>query len=72
MQSANLLKVYQAISVHLESHPDDKHRFPNFFGTKPILARGPDGPLSGDLHSAQYFHGRSAFSIIRYHTVTEQ
>jgi hypothetical protein len=65
MLSANILKVYQAISVHLEHHPDDKNRFPNFFGSKPILARGASGPLHGDLHSAHYFHGRSVPAAIQ-------
>jgi hypothetical protein len=59
MLSNNILKVYQAISVHLEHHPDDKNRFINFFGSKPILARGANGPLHGDLHNAHQFHGRS-------------
>ncbi|KAF9490034.1 nucleoside hydrolase [Pleurotus eryngii] len=35
-------------------------RFPNFQPeTKTILALGATGPLEGDLHSTQYFHGRS-------------
>ncbi|KAJ7782897.1 nucleoside hydrolase [Mycena metata] len=55
----NILKTYQAVSRHLEKFPEDASRFPNFSSTaKPILARGSSGPLEGDLHSAQYFHGR--------------
>ncbi|KAJ7188507.1 nucleoside hydrolase [Mycena filopes] len=55
----NILKAYQAVSRHLNQFPQDAPRFPNFSSTvKPILARGSSGPLQGDLHSAQYFHGR--------------
>ncbi|KAJ7874718.1 Inosine/uridine-preferring nucleoside hydrolase domain-containing protein [Mycena olivaceomarginata] len=55
----NVLKAYQAVSRHLEQFPQDSARFPNFnTETKPILASGSVGPLEGDLHSAQYFHGR--------------
>ncbi|KAG5220049.1 nucleoside hydrolase [Salix suchowensis] len=56
----NVLKTYQALSAHFEQHPDAQARFPNFQPeTKTILALGATGPLEGDLHSAQYFHGRS-------------
>ncbi|KAI0949624.1 hypothetical protein AcW1_009173 [Taiwanofungus camphoratus] len=61
----NVLKLYQAISRHLERYPQDKSRFPNFEPLrKTILARGADGPLEGDLHSAQYFHGRDGLGGI--------
>lgn len=34
-------------------------RFCNYtHDTKIILAKGAEHPLEGDLHSAQYFHGR--------------
>lgn len=57
--SLNLLKIYQAVSRHLECHPEDQVRFPSFSQSrKPILAIGADGPLEGELHSARYFHGR--------------
>jgi hypothetical protein len=68
LQSLNVLKVYQAIAIHIERHPNDAHRFPNFFDSKPILARGANGPLTGDLHSAHYFHGRSALADIVCYT----
>ncbi|KAF7375961.1 Inosine-uridine preferring nucleoside hydrolase [Mycena sanguinolenta] len=55
----NILKAYRAVARHLEEFPQDSSRFPNFNPeTKPILACGSVGPLEGDLHSAQYFHGR--------------
>ncbi|KAJ7497087.1 Inosine/uridine-preferring nucleoside hydrolase domain-containing protein [Mycena latifolia] len=61
----NILKAYQALSRHLERFPEDAARFPNFSSTvKPILVRGSAGPLEGDLHSAQYFHGRDGLGGI--------
>ncbi|KAF8971042.1 Inosine/uridine-preferring nucleoside hydrolase domain-containing protein [Flammula alnicola] len=55
----NIFKVYQTIERHLEQYPSHKDRFPNFDPKrKPILAKGSAGPLDGELHSAQYFHGR--------------
>ncbi|KAJ7668429.1 Inosine/uridine-preferring nucleoside hydrolase domain-containing protein [Mycena polygramma] len=61
----NILKAYQAVSRHLEQFPEDASRFPNFSPTvKPILARGSAGPLEGELHSAQYFHGRDGLGAI--------
>ncbi|CAK5281409.1 unnamed protein product [Mycena citricolor] len=55
----NILKAYQAISRHIERLPADAARFPNFSAaSKPFLARGSAGPLEGEIHSAQYFHGR--------------
>jgi hypothetical protein len=62
--SINVLKVYHAIESHLRQFPSDAHNFPNFDPKrKPILARGSTGPLEGDLHSAEYFHGRYASSL---------
>ncbi|OBZ67190.1 Uridine nucleosidase 1 [Grifola frondosa] len=56
---SNVLKIYQAISRHIEHYPETASRFPNFLSDRrTILALGEDGPLEGDLHSAQYFHGR--------------
>ncbi|KAJ7124949.1 Inosine/uridine-preferring nucleoside hydrolase domain-containing protein [Mycena epipterygia] len=61
----NIFKAYQAVSRHLEEFPEDIRRFPNFSpALKPILARGSAGPLEGDLHSAQYFHGRDGLGEI--------
>ncbi|KAJ7755736.1 Inosine/uridine-preferring nucleoside hydrolase domain-containing protein [Mycena maculata] len=63
--SLNILKAYQAVSRHLDRFPEDAARFPNFSqDVKPILARGSAGPLEGDLHSAQYFHGRDGLGGI--------
>ncbi|KAH7926519.1 nucleoside hydrolase [Leucogyrophana mollusca] len=64
-RSTNIYKVYQAISRHLELHPEDEARFPNFAPTfRPILAVGPSGPLEGGLHYAQYFHGKDGLGNI--------
>ncbi|KAL0956158.1 hypothetical protein HGRIS_002319 [Hohenbuehelia grisea] len=61
----NVLKTYQALTLHLEKHPEQQSRFPNYFSTsKPILAEGSEIPLEGDLHSAQYFHGRDGLGDI--------
>lgn len=52
--------MYQAIERHLGQYPSHKDRFPNFNPKKkPIVSRGSDAPLFGDVHLAQYFHGRS-------------
>jgi inosine-uridine nucleoside N-ribohydrolase len=54
----NILKIYKAVGRHLEIHPEDKDRFPNFDpATKPFIAIGASGPLNGELHNAEYFHG---------------
>lgn len=56
--------MYQAIESHLRQFPSEAHNFPNFDRKrKPILARGSAGPLEGELHSAEYFHGRYASSL---------
>ncbi|KAK2467831.1 hypothetical protein APHAL10511_000126 [Amanita phalloides] len=61
----NILKTYQAVNRHLEAHPHDRSRFPNFHQEcKAILARGADGPLEGSVYSAMYFHGRDGLSDI--------
>jgi len=61
----NVLKLYQALSRHFEQVPVDRARFPNFsMKVQPILAKGSAGPLEGDLHSAQYFHGRDGLGEI--------
>ncbi|ETW80919.1 hypothetical protein HETIRDRAFT_427781 [Heterobasidion irregulare TC 32-1] len=52
---ANIFKMYQAVARHREKHPGT---FPNLEqAIKPFVAKGALGPLSGELHSAQYFHG---------------
>ncbi|THV06747.1 nucleoside hydrolase [Dendrothele bispora CBS 962.96] len=63
----NVFKTFQAVSRHIEKHSQDAGRFPNLSSTvKPIiLARGSDGPLQGELHSAQYFHGRDGLGGIQ-------
>ncbi|KAM6502416.1 nucleoside hydrolase [Amanita muscaria] len=64
----NILKTYQIIARHLEAHPSDKSRFPNFHqDRKTILARGAGSPLEGPLHRATYFHGRDGLSDISTH-----
>ncbi|KAG6821047.1 hypothetical protein H0H93_007937 [Arthromyces matolae] len=60
----NVLKTYQAVARYLDEHPAKRNRFPNFYSSKPILAKGSPGPLQGDLHSAQYFHGRDGLGGI--------
>ncbi|TFY76348.1 hypothetical protein EWM64_g7659, partial [Hericium alpestre] len=56
---ANIFKIYQAVAKHIEKHPESRARFPNFDqARKPLLLKGPSGPLAGELHSAKYFHGR--------------
>lgn len=55
----NILKLYQAISLHLDENPNDSSRFPGFLQTlKPYVAIGADSPLEGALVNAEYFHGR--------------
>ncbi|KAJ3511224.1 hypothetical protein NLJ89_g4228 [Agrocybe chaxingu] len=62
---SNIFKAYRAIDLHLKSNPSEKARFPNFdVKRKPLLARGPSGPLEGALHSAEYFHGRDGLGDI--------
>ncbi|KAH9892548.1 nucleoside hydrolase [Cubamyces lactineus] len=61
----NILKIYQALARHVERIPEDASRFPALAPRrKTILALGEDGPLEGELHSAQYFHGRDGLGDI--------
>lgn len=61
----NIYRLYQAIGRHIALHPEDAARFPNFSPTvPPLLAVGPEGPLEGGRHFAQYFHGRDGLSNI--------
>jgi hypothetical protein len=66
LPSLNVFRVYHAIEKHIQAYPDDASRFPNFQTTdpskRPLLVRGAAGPLQGDIHGAQYFHGRHASS----------
>ena len=57
--SINILKIYDTLSRHFVQYPEDQKYWPNYsLLKKTILARGAEGPLEGELHSAQYFHGR--------------
>ncbi|KAG5724500.1 hypothetical protein E4T56_gene1891, partial [Termitomyces sp. T112] len=61
----NVFKTYQALARCINDNPAYQDRFPNFSSTrKPILAKGSHGPLQGELHSAQYFHGRDGLGGI--------
>ncbi|KAF7783052.1 hypothetical protein Agabi119p4_2428 [Agaricus bisporus var. burnettii] len=61
----NILKLYQAIDRHLQKHPEDVIRFPNFAPQRRvILTRGCDRPCEGKSHNAQYFHGRDGLGNI--------
>ncbi|KAF9227273.1 nucleoside hydrolase, partial [Gyrodon lividus] len=61
----NIYKLYQAVGRHIATHQEDKEKFPNYTpDVPPILALGPDAPLEGDRHFAQYFHGRDGLSGI--------
>ena len=64
LNSTNVFKIYQALSKHLDAHPDERKNWPNFAPErKTILAIGAKKPLEGEIHNAQYFHGRSEFII---------
>jgi len=62
--SLNVFRVYRALAQHLKEFPEEKTRFPNFNpdepSKKPLLVHGSSAPLEGEVHSAQYFHGRYA------------
>ncbi|KAI0301088.1 Inosine/uridine-preferring nucleoside hydrolase domain-containing protein [Multifurca ochricompacta] len=61
----NIFKIYQAVGRHIEQHPEFRDLFPNYNSArKPLVVRGPAGPLSGDLRNAAYFHGRDGLSNI--------
>ncbi|KAG8983037.1 hypothetical protein FRB90_006357, partial [Tulasnella sp. 427] len=59
----NIFKVYQVIQQHLDAHPEDIDRFPNF-GHRPLFAKGAQGPLQGEMNLAEYFHGPDGLSDI--------
>lgn len=59
--SLNIFKIYQEVGRHIDQYPESRDLFPNYSSArKPLLLKGPAGPLSGELHSANYFHGRCA------------
>ncbi|THH32284.1 hypothetical protein EUX98_g1908 [Antrodiella citrinella] len=61
----NIIRLYEVLSKHLAANPADKQYWPNFSPErKPILASGAAGPLQGESHSAQYFHGRDGLGDI--------
>ncbi|KAI0630323.1 nucleoside hydrolase [Trametes polyzona] len=61
----NVLKTYQALARHVAQFPEDASRFPGLTPQrKTILALGVDRPLEGEIHSAQYFHGRDGLGDI--------
>ncbi|KAG2015890.1 uridine nucleosidase [Coprinopsis cinerea AmutBmut pab1-1] len=61
----NIFKAYQAVARHLEAYPNDASRFPNYNPAKPpLLLCAAARPLEGELHSAQYFHGRDGLAGI--------
>ncbi|KAI0093232.1 nucleoside hydrolase [Irpex rosettiformis] len=61
----NILRLSQVLSRHFQVDSDSSTRFFNFTRDKKIiLAKGADRPLEGDLHSAQYFHGRDGLGGI--------
>ncbi|KAG1716650.1 hypothetical protein ID866_528, partial [Astraeus odoratus] len=61
----NIYRLYQTIGRQIASHPEDEARFPNYApDIPPVLVLGPEGPLAGGLHSAQYFHGRDGLGNI--------
>jgi hypothetical protein len=61
LRSLNVFRIYRAVERHLAAHPEDAHRFPNFNPeNRPILVKGSAKPLEGNIHGAQYFHGRYA------------
>ncbi|KAG8887962.1 hypothetical protein FRB99_004180, partial [Tulasnella sp. 403] len=59
--------VYQIIQRHLDAHPEDASRYPNFksaTGHRPIYAKGATGPIKGQMNLAEYFHGPDGLSDI--------
>ena len=59
LRSLNVVKLYSALLMHLEHHPEQRSRFPGLRADrKVILAKGSSDPVAGENHSAEYFHGR--------------
>lgn len=61
----NILKLYNALSREITSASGARTRYPGL-EAKVILAQGANGPLEGDLHSAEYFHGRDGLGDITH------
>jgi hypothetical protein len=50
------------VTRNIQAEPESALRFHGISpDCKIILARGADHPLEGELHSAQYFHGRCVY-----------
>ncbi|EJT98988.1 nucleoside hydrolase [Dacryopinax primogenitus] len=60
---SNVLKVYGLVQQHILEHPHDATRFPNY-ARPTVLAKGRAGPIAGELHIAEYFHGPDGLSDI--------
>lgn len=66
--SANIYRIYQAVQKEVDYNPEARLRFPGFFqDRKPFLAKGAEEPLGGELHTAQYFHGRLVHNQTLFH-----
>ncbi|KAI0812525.1 nucleoside hydrolase [Irpex lacteus] len=52
----NILRLSQVLSRNFSADPESKSQI--------ILAKGANHPLDGELHSAQYFHGRDGLADI--------
>ncbi|EKM54529.1 uncharacterized protein PHACADRAFT_210325 [Phanerochaete carnosa HHB-10118-sp] len=61
----NILRLHKALALQFEQDPKSRARFSNFTpGSQIILAKGANGPLEGELLSAEYFHGRDGLGDI--------
>ncbi|PPQ98441.1 hypothetical protein CVT24_004120 [Panaeolus cyanescens] len=61
----NIFKVYEAIAKQVEGNFAGAAAFERALnGPKPILAKGPERPLHGEIHHAQYFHGKDGLGDI--------
>ncbi|KZT72099.1 nucleoside hydrolase [Daedalea quercina L-15889] len=61
----NIIKLYHVLLKHLEQYPDQRPRFPGISGErKVILAKGSSKPVEGEIHSAEFFHGRDGLGNI--------
>lgn len=71
----NIRKLFQALTIHFEKHPDQRARFPGytlvseanskgFTDQVPFLAKGEQRPLDGEMYTAKYFHGRDGLSDV--------
>ncbi|KAF9047333.1 Inosine/uridine-preferring nucleoside hydrolase domain-containing protein [Panaeolus papilionaceus] len=61
----NILKIYDAIEKHVKGKYPGSTAFERALnGPRPILAKGPERPLDGEIHHAQYFHGQDGLGDI--------